>query len=514
MSLPSPSESANAGQLDQAAKLKAILDVARAMVSERDLDSLLQMILRDAARVVDADRGSLFLVDPVSGQLWTKIAHGIAAGQEIRVAPGVGLAGHTARTGEVLNLADAYDDERFNRQIDRDTGYRTQSLLSVPMKNMRGEVVGVLQTLNKRYGPFTDGDADLLSALGGQAAIAIENVLLHDEIQRLFEGFVKGAVVAIESRDPSTAGHSERVARLTLGLCDAVEQGGYGRWRNTAFTQAQRMEIRYAALLHDFGKVGVREDVLVKAQKLYPHQLELITQRFEYAKKSLEAESLRRRLELALAGAPLALQDVEIDALAHRIDQLDAHFQLVGTCNRPTVLPGGHFENLALLPHVHFNGPGGVQRPLLTNEEVLILSIPKGTLTSEERVEIESHVSHTYRFLTQIPWTRDLRRVPEIAYGHHEKLNGSGYPRGLPGSEVAVEARMMAIADIYDALTASDRPYKKAVPHGVAVRILRDEVACGHLDADLLETFVQASVPQTVLGLGIGPEGRRLSGAF
>jgi HD-GYP domain-containing protein (c-di-GMP phosphodiesterase class II) len=499
---------------DHAERLKTVLDVAKAMISERDLDVLLQMILREASRVVDADRGSLFLVDPESGELWTKIAHGIEAGREIRIPRGVGLAGHVAMTGELVNLADAYDDPRFNRQVDRDTGYRTHALLCIPMMNMRGEVVGVLQALNKHSGAFTSEDADLLLALGGQAAAAIENALLHDEIQKLFEGFVRGAVVTIEARDPSTAGHSERVARLTLGLADAIEATPDGRFGGLRFGAEQRMEIRYAALLHDFGKVGVREDVLVKAQKLYPHQLDLIRQRFEYAKKSMEAESLRRQLVLMQAGAPVAELQAEDAAFRHRAEQLDSHLELVLTCNRPTVLAGGHFESLDLLQHVHFAGANGEARPLLAAHEVAALSIRKGSLSVEERREIESHVGHTYRFLTQIPWTRNLRRVPEIAYGHHEKLDGSGYPLGLTGDAIAVEARMMAIADIYDALTASDRPYKKAVPHDIAVRILHDEVTEGHVDAELLAIFIDQRVPEQVLGPPSFSDGRRVSGAF
>ncbi len=499
---------------DQAARLKAILDVAKAMISERDLDSLLQLILREAAKVVDADRGSLFLLDAETGELWTKIAQGIEAGQEIRIPRGVGLAGHVALSGEIVNLADAYDDPRFNREVDKDTGYRTHALLCVPMKNMRGEVVGVLQALNKHSGAFSADDADLLMTLGGQAAAAIENALLHDAIQKLFEGFVRGAVVTIEARDPSTAGHSERVSLLTLGLADAIEAAGTGRWRDVRFDSEQRIEIRYAALLHDFGKVGVREDVLVKAQKLYPHQLELIAQRFEYAKKSLEADSLRRSMDLMRADAPAALLEAEELAFSVRIRQLDEYFQLILKCNKPTVMAGGNFEELAQIPHVHFSGPDGLPRSLLTGPEVAALSIPKGSLSIEERVEIESHVAHTIHFLTQIPWTRNLRRVPEIAHGHHEKLDGSGYPRGLKGQAIAAEARMMAIADIYDALTASDRPYKKAVPHDIAVRILHDEVALGHLDSELLAIFVGQRVPQEVLGLGTSLDARRISGFF
>lgn len=481
-------------------RLSALLDVARALISERNLDVLLQKILHEASRVVDADRGSLFLVDVDTGELWAKIAQGIGGGREIRIPRGVGIAGHVAQTGEIIKLRNAYEDPRFNQSVDRATGYQTRSLMAVPMLDMQGQVVGVIQVLNKKSGRFTQDDADVLVALGGQAAAAIENAKLHDEIQKLFEGFVQASVVAIESRDPTTAGHSERVSRLTLGLADAVELVGLSNHPGLRFGHSERMEIRYAALLHDFGKVGVREDVLIKAQKLYPHQLELIRQRFDYARKSFEAETWRRCVELLLNGADRDVVAQEQEALMRQLAMLDVQYQTVVTCNRPTVLEGGSFDSLQLLPDSLFPGPEGDLRPLLTPAEVSVLSIPKGSLSPEERLEIESHVTHTFRFLSQIPWTRSLKRVPEIAHGHHEKLDGLGYPRGLAGNAVGMEARMMTIADIYDALTASDRPYKKAVPHDIALRILDDEARTSKIDGDLLAVFKEVDVPRRVLG--------------
>lgn len=480
-------------------RLTSILDVAKAVMAERDLDAILRIVVEAAGRVVEADRCTLYLVDRERGLLWSKIAQGMQAGEAIEVPIGNGIAGWVAATGEIVALADAYADPRFHREVDHATGYRTRALLCVPMRNTRGDVVGVLQALNKEEGgAFTDEDAELLAVLGNQAAGAVENALLHDEIQRLFEGFVKASVVAIESRDPSTAGHSERVATLTLGLADAVESGGKGRWRGVRFTSDQRNEIRYAALLHDFGKVGVRESVLVKSHKLHPHEERLIEQRIELARKSIEADSLRRRLDLALRGAGLAAIEEEERACARRLQALEAAREAIRRANHPTVLPEGEFDRLVEIARIRFPGPEGRPEPLLSPKEVEILSIRQGSLTPEERLEIESHVVHTYRFLEQIPWTRGLRGVPRIAGDHHEKLDGTGYPRGVRGDELGLEARMMAIADVYDALTAGDRPYKRAVPHEEAVRILAEDTRSGKYDADLFAIFVESDVARLV----------------
>jgi HD-GYP domain-containing protein (c-di-GMP phosphodiesterase class II) len=461
-------------------KLQSILEVAKAMTVERNLDRLLALINDEAAKVAEADRCSIFLVDREHGELWSKVAHGA---REIRIPLGTGIAGAVAARGEVVRIADAYADPRFNKQVDAGTGYRTRSILCVPMWNTKREVVGVLQALNRRDGDFSEEDAELLVALGGQAASAVENALLNEEIERLFEGFVKASVLAIEQRDPTTAGHSGRVATLTVGLARAVEQAPPSAWRDVRFDAAAIQQIRYAALLHDFGKVGVREHVLVKADKLYPHELELLRHRFDLARAQLERDALQARLDgRELAGA------------ADRLAELDRFWEIVVAANRPTVLPAEASAALGEIAKRSFVDPRGDRRPYLLPAEVALLSIPKGSLSDGERLEIESHVTHTFHFLQQIPWTRALRRVPEIAYGHHEKLDGRGYPRRVPGPEIAVETRMMTISDIYDALTASDRPYKKAMPVEKALDILRDEAKRGQVDGSLLEVFVGAEV--------------------
>ena len=482
-------------------KLGGILDVAKALVAERDLDRLLKLIVHAAARVVDADRCSLFLVDRDRGELWSKVAQGVTM-KEIRFPMGRGIAGAVAETNTPVNIPDAYADPRFNQNVDKQTGYKTRSILCVPMRSVEGEVVGVLQALNKLDGnPFNPEDEELLFALGGQAAAAVNNAMLHNEIEQLFEGFVRASVVAIESRDPTTAGHSGRVARLSVGLGDMLPRAGAaaGRWKGSSLNAQERQELRYAALLHDFGKVGVRENVLVKANKLEPLELENLRGRFEtiFVQEELGAERQKVDALSRLTKREARQRIAEIDRkVTKRKKELTNMFEFVVSANRPTILPEGTFDRLGEIAGSTYIGPfGGEVRPFLGENEIIKLSIRKGSLTEDERREIESHVTHTYRFLTQIPWTRTLKRVPDIAYGHHEKLTGRGYPRSLKESEIALPTRMMTISDIFDALTASDRPYKRAVPKDKAYDILLDEAKRGEVDSDLLRVFIESDVP-------------------
>ena len=475
-------------------KLEAILDVAKAMSTERDLGVLLEEIVEHARSVVEADRGSIFLLDKDKNELWSKVAQGA---REIRFPADKGIAGHVAQTKKPLNIPDAYADPRFNPAVDKATGYRTRNMLTVPMLSTKDEVVGVLQVLNKAQDATFDAeDEEMLLALGGQAASAIENAILYDEINKLFEGFIAASVVAIESRDPTTSGHSGRVATLTCGLAEVVDRVDAGPYAKVTFDYDQMKEIRYASLLHDFGKVGVREHVLVKAEKLYPNALALLKARFEFIKRTLEKEALERKIsvyQFANPGETVTLLAKLDKELGSQLEEADEILRFLLECNIPTVLAKGGFERLneiAARVYNAFDGP----KPYLTPPELVSLSIPKGSLTNEDRLEIESHVTHTYRFLATIPWTSKLRRIPEIAYGHHEKLDGKGYPRQIIAPEIPIQTRIMTISDIYDALTASDRPYKKAVQASKALDILGYEAKEGKLDSALLHLFIDAKV--------------------
>jgi response regulator RpfG family c-di-GMP phosphodiesterase len=309
------------------------------------------------------------------------------------------------------------------------------------------------------------------------------------------------SVTAIESRDPTTSGHSFRVATFTTGLAAAVDRADSGPYAALRFSREAMRELRYASLLHDFGKVGVREQVLVKQKKLYPADLSIIRHRFQYLLQHADLQYERERAqylwEHGRTNYEAALRKLDEARLATR-SELTRYLDAIVQANEPTVLPEGTFEELEDINARLFVDFDGTERPLLGDDELRYLMINRGNLDARERREIESHVTHTYRFLEQIPWTRELKGIPGIAWGHHEKLDGSGYPRGVRGENIPVQTRMMTISDIFDALTATDRPYKRAVPAERALDILRDEATHGHLDAALLEAFIGARVWETM----------------
>ncbi|HEU4522273.1 MAG TPA: HD domain-containing phosphohydrolase, partial [Thermoanaerobaculia bacterium] len=428
------------------------------------------------------------------------------------------LAGYVAMTGETLTIDDAYNlppeaEYSLNTSFDEENGYLTKSLLVLPMSNQQGDIIGVLQLINrKRPGapsrltaatvpaevvPFDEETVDLMRSLAGQAAVAVENNLLYESIERLFEGFVTAAVTAIEQRDPTTSGHSFRVADLTVELARVIDRVSDGEYRHVNFTSDQVREIRYASLLHDFGKVGVREQILVKEKKLYPLQLDTIRARFDFVMKSVENEASKRKIDYLLEFGRDGYDEFcsRIDAETRvELERLQKDFSFIATSNEPTVLPEGEFQYLQQIAARHFDDLRGQKRLLLDPEEARILSIRKGNLDATERGEIESHVTHTYNFLQKIPWTKDLVSVPTIAFAHHEKLNGRGYPRKLTAAEIPIQSRMMTVSDIYDALTATDRPYKRAVATERALDILKMEVNDGLLDGSLVDVFIEAKV--------------------
>jgi HD-GYP domain-containing protein (c-di-GMP phosphodiesterase class II) len=517
-------------------ELEELVATSRALSSERDIRKLLAVILEKCRQVTGADAGSVYVIEEEGGSEAEyktppkKVLHFMLSQNDSTQidfkdfkldVDDRSIVGQAALSKQPINVADLSQAGRtptlrHNKSFDDKSGYRTRSMLTVPMLSAIGNVIGVVQLINKKRDPsrplglnnadgvvpFDHRTEGLALAWVAMAGIALENAELYKEIRTMFDGFVDASVMAIEQRDPTTSGHSRRVATLSVALAQRVDAVSSGPLAPVTFTDTQLQQIEYAGVLHDFGKVGVREKVLVKAKKLYEEDLRAIKLRFAYIKKSLEADHAERKLRVAiqLAKDELPARFAEIDGdLGRKMDELDEALAFVGRVNEPTVLDQGGFERLVEIARLVYMAPDGELRPYLEADEVAALQVRRGSLTDIERVEIESHVVHTYKFLREIPWGRQYADVPRIAAAHHEYLNGTGYPRRLGGEGIPIESRIMTIADIFDALTASDRPYKKAVPIDRALAIIDSEVKAGKCDAELFRVFVEAEVYKKVL---------------
>ncbi len=518
---------------DEDSIIKSLEDVSIALTTERDHSKLLSLILKKARGLSKADAGSLYLLekkddaDKESAKLRFVLAQNdsklIKFEEKVMPLSYSSVAGYVALMGEILKIDDVYQIEEncpysHNKEFDEETGYRSKSMLVLPMKNSRGDIIGVLQLINRKRDAsnildnpenvetfvigFDEKIIRLMSSFSSMAAVAIENNQLIKNIEHLFEGMVEASVTAVEQRDPTTSGHSLRVSILTLALAELINTIEDGKFKDVYFSDQDLKEIRYASILHDFGKIGVREDVLTKAKKLYDWQLDEIKLRIDSARLSGEKENLLRIINIYEKG------DFKIEEIKKIYDEIDEYNEFIDKIeetviksDQPTILPEGDFNFLQNLSGIKYRDSKGEEKLLLLPEELKVLSIPKGTLTEEERLEIESHVFFTYEFLKRIPWTEELRNVPSIAYAHHEKLNGAGYPRKIKNSEIPIPSRIMAIADIFDALSATDRPYKKAVPVEKSLDIIKSEAGSGQLDIDLVNLFIESKVYEKTLKL-------------
>jgi HD-GYP domain-containing protein (c-di-GMP phosphodiesterase class II) len=522
-------------------QFRSLVDIGLALSAEKELDRILDLILLKALECTRAGGATIYLTESIKID---SIANGkkkfhpvlrfhrstdpkfdkIMQNKVLDISGSI--AGYVSTVGEAVKIDDCYlipaeAPYKFNPDVDKETACRTKSMLTIPMRSANGKVRGVLQMINKttkNFGhgnrdfleedvvPFTDEDTELMKAFASQACIAIDNAKLTEDIENLFESFIRASVTAIEARDPATSGHSDRVAVLTVELARATHQCCSGKYHQLLFSDEQIREVRYAALLHDFGKIGVSESVLSKEKKLYPHEMETLM---------LRVDSAELRHEM-LAWKQMAQELVELYDAGHAPDPKFKYFQTqkkvekfatqlekirmgLLRADEPQVL-GSDFDISELMIWLDQMSKE-LGQVILTDNEKKSLSIDRGTLTSEERSEIESHVSHTYSFLRQIAWTEDLSSVADIAHAHHEKCDGTGYPRGLTCDHIPIQSRMMAIADIYDALTSMDRPYKRAVTPERALDILTIEAKGGKLDPDLLKIFVEAGVFRSVTGM-------------
>lgn len=469
------------------------IELAYSLVRIRDLDELLDTMLGRIRDMLSADAGSIFIYDEEADELIFSYTQNDSLDlpfKKFRMkANEQSIAGFCAVRNSLIKLDDVYHLDakfpfKFNQSFDDMSGYRTKSMLVFPINDINGRLIGILQLINKKVIDkkinketvdevvtfFNDQDEITAHSLSGIVGMALENALLYESIEAMWEGFISACMTAIDSRDPVTGGHSERVTSYTMALAEAMSSDNEA-FPEFSLTPAQLRSLKYSCMLHDFGKLVISENVLQKADKLYPGMLDIIKYRFGLAKT------------VALAKGDTA-----------ETEELNRLLNMVIKANIPTVLDEDTSGGLDKCLHYFFKDMEDNYHQLLTQKEYDYLSIKRGSLTNQEREIIESHVRHTYEFLVKIPWTAELKQVPATAAMHHEKLNGKGYPFGLAESDIYIQGRIMAIADIYDALTAQDRPYKKAMPVEKACAILLEEGERKVLDMKIVEYFINKEI--------------------
>jgi len=512
-------------------RLEQLNEIGAALSQEKNLDALLEKILLAAQTITRADGGTLYLLEEgrrlkfeIMRNESLGIAMGGTTGNPVPFYP-VHLYGkddqpntqmvaaYSALSGKTINIADAYTVDGFDfsgtRNFDKKTGYRSTSFLTVPMRNHEGEVIGVLQLINckdDRQGnvvPFSNSDQRLAESLASQAAIAITNRQLIIQLEELFESFIELINSAIDEKSPYTGGHCQRVPVLTMLLAEAVNNVQSGPLAGFSMSEKDRYELKIAGLLHDCGKVTTPVHVVDKATKLETifDRISLVDTRFEVLKRDAEILAFKDRLALA--------QEVGVDEMSRRtrshaieqgfrdqIRRLDEEREFLRMRNS-----GGEFMSKEAQVRVQEIGtgyrwtdPSGNVAQFLTEDEISNLTISRGTLTGAEREIINHHIVATINMLEALPWPRHLRNVPEYAGGHHERMDGKGYPRGLTREQMSIPSRVMGIADIFEALTAKDRPYKPGKTLSESLGILGKFKENGHIDPDLFDVFIRQKV--------------------
>lgn len=513
-------------------RLEQLNEIGAALSQETNLDALLEKILIAAKAITRADGGTLYLRTEDKQRLKFAIvrteslgiAMGGTTGSDVPFYPVYlygqdgkpnhqMVAAYAALTGKTVNIADAYSEQGFDfsgtRNFDRKTGYRSKSFLTVPMRNHESEIIGVLQLINRaapegvEIVPFSEADQRLAESLASQAAIAITNRQLIDQLERLFESFINLINMAIDEKSPYTGGHCQRVPELTMMLAEAVNATSDGPFASFSMGDRDRYELKIAGMLHDCGKITTPVHVVDKATKLETifDRIHLIDTRIEVLKRDVQIAGANSKLRLALDAdldsVARAARMAEIDRQTRESQrQLDDDREFLRNSN-----VGGEFMTPAIQTRIREIGtryswtdPSGNTANLLSNDEIENLTIARGTLTDREREVINHHIVATIRMLEALPWPSHLKHVPEYAGGHHERMDGKGYPRGLRRDEMSVQARVMGIADIFEALTARDRPYKKGKTLTEALHILGRFKENGHVDPDLFDIFVRQKI--------------------
>ncbi|MDD5481015.1 HD family phosphohydrolase [Rhodoferax sp.] len=508
------------------ARLEQLNDIGASLSKERDITRLLEKILLAAKTITHADGGTLYRMLEDGKTLRFEILRtdslGIAMGgtaAEDMNFPDLALYNSSGQANDTLvaayaaihrvtvNIDDAYTEPNFDfsgtRAFDQRTGYRSQSFLTVPLRNHEGDVIGVLQLINaQRPGSsevvaFSAADQSLAESLASQAAIALSNRLLLTQVEELFEAFIGLINLAIDEKSHYTGGHCQRVPELTMMLAEAADQATEGPLADFHMSDLDRYELKIAGLLHDCGKITTPVHVVDKATKLHTlfDRIGLIDTRFEVLKRDAEIATLRQQLALRPvvdAAAEAALRSQNQAALAALED--DRAFLRQANIGGEVMSDADVARVREIGTSRSWRNPDGVQTRFLTSDELENLCIRKGTLTADERDIINYHIVATIKMLEKLPWPRHLKNVPEYAGGHHERMDGRGYPKGLTRDQMSVQARIMGIADIYEALTAADRPYKPGMKLSQAMGIMANFKADGHIDPDLFDIFLQQGV--------------------
>ena len=502
-------------------RIDRLNEIGIALSAEKDTPKLLELIMMGAKSLTHAEGGTLYSLrdNQLVFEILTNDALDIQMGGtsgnaiEFEPLPLIKADGsenhnmvvtHCVLTGNTINIEDAYHEDGFDftgtRKFDSNTGYRTRSILTFPLKDHEREIIGVLQLINAKDQAtgevisFNEVDQQLAESLASQAAVALTQRRLINELQVLFESFIKMIASAIDDKSPYTGGHCRRIPVLTMMLAEAVNQEGDGPLKDFSISDKDRYELETAAWLHDCGKVITPEYVMDKSTKLETifDRIHLLESRFEILLRDLEIEYLKACLQAQKQGRSVDELTDSYHSGRKRLTK-DLHFLR-------HINIGGEFMTEEQVSRVYtlarrrWIDMEGTERPLLTDDEIENLTISRGTLNDKEREVINYHIVATIKMLESLPFPKHLQRVPEYAGGHHEKMDGSGYPKGLTREEMSVQARIMAIADIFEALTASDRPYKKGKKLSECLRIMSFMKKDQHIDADLFDIFIRDKV--------------------